>query len=149
MFGDGNFIRVVWECAADKSKEITKPARSKSLGGGQNLFPSEALCLKRLLVFPCAPSQPYWENMTYWEPELEPVPPGQLPARQILNLDRDFVMDPNFQRRDPDKVGRWVPEGIKKKGKGVVVRLQKLLHDAGTRPGVGGPIWEGRWEGRR
>ena len=68
-----------------------------------------------LLVFPCAHAHPYQENMTYWEPDIEPVPPGHMPARQILNLDKDFIMDPNFKRRDPDKLGRWVPDGHKRK----------------------------------
>ena len=115
MFGDGNCIRAVWECMADKNRRINKAARANQLGGGQDLYPSEALCLKRLLVSPCAHRHPYDETMTYWEPDLEPVPPGFAPARQIINLDRDFVKDPNFPDRNLDTWGRWVPDGIKRK----------------------------------
>ena len=53
--------------------------------------------------------------MAYWEPDLEPVPPGQVPARQIINLDRDFVKDPNFPDRSMASWGRWIPDGIKRK----------------------------------
>ena len=53
--------------------------------------------------------------MTYWEPDIEPVPPGCDPARQILNLDRNFARGPNFLERSPDYMSRWVPDGYKRR----------------------------------
>ena len=135
MFGDGNYIRVVWVCVEDKQRRINKAERVKALGGSQQLYPSEALCLKRLLVLPCAHGYSYEEIMTYWELDIEPVPPGCDPAKQIINIDRNFVKDPNFPDRNPDRISRWAPAGFKRRDEQkTVVRLSRR---AGDRPPTG------------